>query len=181
MRPRDATCAIRVCVQNESLVVYLNDHIAGSVAALELLEHLRDAYEGQPLERFFADLHREIKADQDVLRNLLGRFEEKESALRKTAAWVTEKFAHWKVKFAGEQVGGLGLVQALEMLVLGIRGKQLLWRALAQADKTVTRDVDLAQLEDRAIVQQKRVEEKRLAAAREAFASAADAAGQPSK
>ena len=156
-------------MHNHSVVVYINDHLAGSVAALELLEHLVDVYKGKPLAPFFSELHRDIKADQDVLRELLDRFKEKESTLRKTAAWLTEKFARSKIKIAGEEVGGLGLVQALEMLVLGIRGKELLWRALGQAGAAPWQDVDLARLEQRAIEQQKRVEEKRLAAAREAF------------
>jgi len=55
------------------------------------------------------------------------------------------------------------------VLALGIRGKQLLWRALAASDWPALQDVDLVRLEQRAIEQQKRVEEKRLVAAREAF------------
>jgi hypothetical protein len=85
------------------------------------------------------------------------------------AAWITEKFARSKVKLAGQGMGGLGLVQALEMLALGIRGKQLLWRALAASDWPALQDVDLADLEQQAIEQQERVEENRLVAAREAF------------
>jgi hypothetical protein len=159
-------------MQRQSLFIYINDHIAGSVAALELIEHMIKSYAGQPLETFFVDLRRDIKSDQEVLKQLLGNAEQKESLFRKLAAWVTEKFARSKIKIAGEQVGGLGLVQAFEMLALGIRGKQLLWRALAASEWPALQDVDLARLEQRAIEQQERVEEKRLAAAREAFKKA---------
>jgi hypothetical protein len=160
-------------VQPKSLVTYINDHLAGSVAAVEMLDHLMKSHAAQPLASFFADLEREIKADQQILKQLLGNARRKESLFRKLAAWVTEKFARAKFKFAGEQVGGLGLVQALEMLALGIRGKELLWRALATSDWPPLRDVDLAKLEHRAVEQQARVEEKRLAAARAAFGSSA--------
>ena len=85
------------------------------------------------------------------------------------AAWITEKFAREKFKIAGEEIGGLGLVQALEMLALGIRGKELLWRALATSNWPPVRNVDLAKLEQRAVEQQHWVEEKRLEAARAAF------------
>jgi hypothetical protein len=157
-------------MQRQPLFVYINDHIAGSVAALELLEHLINAYADHPLASFFVDLEREIKSDQAVLKQLLATAQKKPSFFRKIAAWISEKFARSKVKLAGEEIGGLGLVQALEMLALGIRGKQLLWRALAASAWSGLQTVDLARLEQRAIDQQERVEEKRLAAAREAFA-----------
>lgn len=156
-------------MKNKAITTYLNDHLAGSVAAVELLEHLIKSYSGQPLEAFFIGIHREVKADQDVLRKLLGDAEEKESFLRKMTAWIAEKFARFKFKLASQEFGGLGLVQALETLVLGIRGKQLLWRALATSTWAPLHDINLAQLEQRAIEQEKRVEEKRVAAAREAF------------
>ncbi len=154
-----------------ALFVYINDHIAGSVAALELIDHLISSHADHPLEAFLLDLQREIKADQEVLRELLGDANQHESWFRKLAGWMTEKFARSKIKIAGEQIGGLGLVQALEMLALGIRGKQLLWRALGTSKWPALRNVDLARLEQRAIEQQERVEEKRLAAARKAFTS----------
>jgi hypothetical protein len=63
------------------------------------------------------------------------------------------------------------LLEALEGLALGITGKQLLWRALQSASDTTPqlRGLDYARLEQRAREQRDRVEEKRLAAAREAF------------
>jgi hypothetical protein len=147
---------------------YLNDHLAGAVAALELLDHLIRT-KGQPLENFLVDLKRDIEADVDVLRGLLDSTRAKESIFRKTAGWIAEKFARAKFKAAGEEVGGLGLVQALETIELGIRGKQLLWRALSVSNWPPVRDVDLVQLEKRAVEQQERVEKKRMEVAREAF------------
>ena len=156
-------------MQRQPLFVYINDHVAGSVVALKLIEHLISSYDGQPLESFFVDLEREIKSDQVVLKQLLAVAEQKPSFFRNVAGWISEKFARSKVKFAGQRMGGLGLLQALEILALGIRGKQLLWRALAVSDWLALQDVDLAHLEQRAIEQGERVEEKRLVAAREAF------------
>ena len=156
-------------MQSKSLSVYINDHLAGSVAALEMLEHLMKSCADQPLASFFADLARDIKADQQVLKQLLGATRRKESLFRKAAAWVTEKLARAKFKFAGEQLGGVGLMQALETLALGLRGKELLWRALATSHWPALQAVDLARLQQRAIEQQQRVEEKRLEAACAAF------------
>jgi len=158
-------------MQQRALVVYMNDHIAGSVAALELLDHLIKCCADEPLAAFLSELRRDIRADQEVLKRLLDYEQQSESRFRKLVAWVTEKFARSKFKFAGEQVGGLGLVQALETLALGIRGKELLWRALATSNWAPLQDVDLANLQQRALEQQAQVEQKRLEAARAAFAS----------
>lgn len=155
----------------ELLQTYLNDHLAGSVAALELIEHLTKKFPGSELEAFFADLYTQIKADQQVLRDLLEAFEKDESVIRKTGAWVAEKFARPKFGLEKHDVSGVGLLEALDGLVLGITGKQLLWRSLRAASETwpQLRGLNYAELERRATEQRDRVEEKRIAAAREAF------------
>lgn len=154
---------------NKEITTYLKDHLAGSVAALELIDHLIEVHSGRPLERFFIDLKGDIESDQAALEKLLLDPDHKQSRFRRLAAWVAEKFARSKFKFAGEEFGEAGLVQAFEMLALGIRGKELLWRALATSNWAALQNVDLPQLEQRAMEQQQRVEEKRLEAARAAF------------
>ena len=157
----------------ENLPSYLNDHVAGSVAALELLDHLIKTHAEKPLESFFRELRNDIEADQNVLHEVLRTFEAKESLARKAGAWIAEKLGRTKIKAAGDKTGEIGLMQALEVLVLGITGKQLLWRALAATPETSARlsKFDLGQLEQRAIEQVERVEAKRLDAARAAFRS----------
>ena len=51
-------------MQRQPLFVYIDDHVAGSVAALEMIDDLIRAYNAQPLESFFVDLEREVKSDQ---------------------------------------------------------------------------------------------------------------------
>ena len=154
---------------NDNLAVYLNDHLAGSIAAIELIDDLIKAFENKSLKPFLVDLKSDIEADQKVLEQLIENADESESVARKAAAWISEKAARTKFKIAGEEIGGLGLVQALEMLALGVRGKELLWRALQNCVYRAPSDVDLAKLEQRAVEQQKRLEDKRLEAARAAF------------
>ena len=154
---------------NKNLSVYLNDHLAGSVAALELIDDLIGALKDEPLKQFLATLKRDIEADQKVLEQLIASADESESVMRKTAAWISEKAARTKFKIGGENFGGLGLVQALEMLALGIRGKESLWRTMQNIGYTPPSNVDLVILEQRAIEQQQRVEAKRIEAARAAF------------
>ncbi len=156
----------------ENLSSYLNDHLAGSVGALELLDRLIDAYKGKPLERFFIDLRNEIDADQETLKELIASLGEAESTVRKAGAWVMEKFSRGKIQLSGDGEDEMGLFLALEGLVLGIHGKRSLWRALAVASAEIPslRNRDFVALERRAGEQHDRVEAKRLEFARDVFA-----------
>ena len=58
-------------MSNENLTTYLKDHHAGSVAALELVDHLIETFEGKSLEQFFKNLRKEIDADQERLEKLI--------------------------------------------------------------------------------------------------------------
>ena len=158
-------------INTSHLSVYLNDHLAGSVAALELIDYVAKNFPDTNLEAFCAEMHVEIAADQDVLRDLLLTFDEKESAVRKAGAWVAEKLGRVKLGLRENNVAGTGLLEALEGLTLGVTGKQLLWRALAAAAETLLqlRGPDYGALEKRAVEQRDRFDERRLAAAREAF------------
>jgi len=148
---------------------YLNEHLAGSVGALELLDHWINLYDGKPLAKFFSELRKEIDADQATLQGLMRALGTKESTVRPTAAWVAEKFGQLRFAVAGYEIGGLGLVLVLETLVMGITGKKLLWRALAAANLPGTGNIDFVELEKRAEQQITRVETQRVRAARAAF------------
>ena len=76
-------------MSNEALTTYLSDHVAGSVAAIELLGHLHKLSRGTDRENVLADLHSEIEEDQAVLLELLHSLGAKESRMRKAAAWLT--------------------------------------------------------------------------------------------
>ena len=153
------------------LTNYLNDHLAGSVGALELLDRLIDTYREKPLEHFFRNLREDIEHDQEQLKELMEKLGADESAVRKAGAWLVEKLSRAKIELSEEAEGEVGLLLALEALVLGITGKRSLWRALQSASRTVPElaRLDYAGLENRAIEQCERVEAKRLEVARTAF------------
>ncbi|MEN3370018.1 MAG: hypothetical protein V7609_2161 [Verrucomicrobiota bacterium] len=153
------------------LTTYLNDHHAGSLAALEMVDHLIEMFESKPLGQFFRELRVEIASDRDVLENLIEKIGADESAVKKAGAWVAEKFSRAKIRVNDSADDQLGLLQALEALMLGITGKCALWTALAAASERVPqlRALDYATLERRAIEQRDRVEAKRREVAREVF------------
>jgi hypothetical protein len=150
---------------------YLNDHLAGSIGALELLAHSAKLYRGKPLGAFFADLESEIKADQNTLRDLMRCLGVEESKVRQAGAWAAEKLGLARFVIAGDEPGGLGLVLVLEGLIMGITGKQLLWRALDAANLPKAEGFDFKELQRRAEEQIARIEAERIRAAQRAFAS----------
>jgi hypothetical protein len=157
-----------------NLTEYLNDHLAGSVGALELLDRLVEAYEGKPLERFLRDLRDDIHADQEQLKNLIEKLGATESSVRKAGAWLMEKLSRPKLDLGNESPDEFGLLLAMEAMVIGITGKRSLWRALQAASRNVPElaRLDYAGLEKRAIEQCERVEAKRLEVARTVFEKA---------
>lgn len=147
---------------------YLNDHLAGSVAAIELIDNLISGHPQDRFGKFFRDLRNEIYADQERLRNLIQKVGAKESAVRKAGAWLAEKFGRAKL---GDADDSAELLEALEGLALGITGKKLLWRSLAtiSANFPELQGTDFNALEERAQDQFSRVEDLRIQVVREAF------------
>jgi hypothetical protein len=155
----------------EHLTTYLNDHLAGSVVALELLDNLTSTYSEADLNAFFRQLRTDIAADRDELQELMERLNIGESRTRKATAWMTEKMTELKLRFDDPESGVLRLFESLEALALGIEGKRSLWIALAAtAEKTpALRTLDYERLKHRAQEQRDRVEQLRIETARKAL------------
>jgi hypothetical protein len=155
----------------DNLSTYLKDHLAGSVAALNMIDHLIDTYEEKPLAQFFRDLRGEIAADQADLQWLIEKLDKEHNAIRKAGAWVAEKLSRAKIHPGESPEGQMGLYLAFEGLVLGITGKLVLWRGLEAAvvGAPELRGLDYAELQVRAKEQRDRVEAKRLELAPSVF------------
>ena len=153
-----------------ALDTYLNDHLAGAVLALELLDHLLEL-PPQVDQQQLARLRVGIEQDQKVLRGLIKDLGAKESPLRKAAAWLSEKMGQLKLRVDDPDSGGLVEFETLETLALGIQGKLALWRTLsAVADRNpALSSLDLAELQARARDQFEQMEQLRLQAARRAL------------
>jgi hypothetical protein len=153
---------------HEGLDLYLNDHLAGSVAAIEMVDNVIEHHPEDRFGRFFGDLRKEIYADQETLSDLVRKIGCEESAIRKASAWLAEKFSRAKVGDTGDSIE---LLQAVEGLALGITGKRFLWRSLeaVASNFPALQGTDFGQLEKRAQDQLSRVEDLRMELTREAF------------
>jgi hypothetical protein len=142
----------------KTLITYLNDHLTGSVAAVELLNHLIAGSQDISLKQFLMNLLKEIEEDQRVLRELLKQLGGEESTIRKAGAWILEKIAQLKFPSAEKDDNGFGVFEALEGLALGIAGKCSLWRTLATVNIPDVPPLDYERLRNRATEQLEKVQ-----------------------
>jgi hypothetical protein len=156
---------------NDYLATYLNDHLAGAVAALDLLAYLQAANAGTPVGTFLTELRADVTRDRDELEALMGRLQVSVSRTRQATAWVAQKIAELKLRLDDPAGGPLRLLEGLDALAVGIEGKLALWEALAVAadDAPALQVADYEALAGRAEEQRCRLETVRLQAARTAL------------
>jgi hypothetical protein len=140
----------------DPLTRYLQEHLAGSVAALQLMETLADHERGLPLEQKLRGLHAEVTEEQERLKAILARLEGEESSLKQAAAWLTEKLH---------------------------RGRLALYRALEDVapDEPRLGGYPFAALQARTMLQHAMVEQERMAAVRVAFGGEGGSNGRDSE
>ncbi|HWL64574.1 MAG TPA: hypothetical protein VNP73_01255 [Actinomycetota bacterium] len=159
-------------MQQKLLNIYLNDHLAGAAAGLELAKRCRSNNIGTPLGSFLDGLIADIEADKDELEALMSALDAPTDRLKQAAAWLGEKGG--RLKLNGQITGYSPLSRLIELegLCLGVDGKSSLWRSLMQISGHDARiaTFDLDRLEKRAIEQREELEVHRQEAARTAFA-----------
>jgi hypothetical protein len=159
-------------MSEKHLRIYLQDHLAGATAGLELARRARGANEGSEYGPPLAKVADEIEADRRHLQGIIEDLGFGGDRLKNMAAWGLEKAG--RLKLNGQLTGysPLSRVEELEGLLTGITGKWGLWVSLLEVAPGEPR-LDAALLErlrDRAEAQRATVEELREKAAREAFA-----------
>lgn len=157
---------------DDILRTYLNDHLAGATAAIELLQHLTKYRSGSDAQQRYVQLSQEIEEDRQVLQDILARLGGTESPVRKAAGWLSSKLGQVKMVLDDTGDDQLRVLEALEALSLGIQGKLLLWGAMATAASRVPllQSVDFGRLQQRAHDQFEQVDGERLQVAKVALA-----------
>jgi hypothetical protein len=115
---------------SEALEIYLNDHLAGASAAIQLIERLQSDHAEERHATELARLHNEIEDDIETLRSILDAVESRHHLVKHAAAQVLEQLS--QVKLSKVATGSLELTRLLELetLYLGVHGKRALWRSL---------------------------------------------------
>jgi hypothetical protein len=155
----------------DRLSTYLNDHLAGATAGVDLARRIARDNEGNAYGAEVAEIAGEIAADRDALLEVLERLGVGRDQLRLLAAWGVEKARRvlplpWLL-----DRHALGRLEEIESLILGVTGKLSLWISLSETRGSDPRlaDVDFGELAGRARSQLERLGELRTQAAAETF------------
>ena len=147
----------------EPLHVYLNDHLAGATAGVELVKDAAERHDGE-LGEFFAQLADEISADYNTLTSLMDQLDAHHSGAKEVLAKAGSVVAEGK--FSGESMDDpeFGTFLTLETLSIGVEGKHCMWKALKVVEGSVPElgAVGIDKLIERAQSQRDRLEGKRL-------------------
>jgi hypothetical protein len=156
---------------NPHLATYLNDHLAGAEAGLELVDALQKQ-DDAGLKQLAGDLHTALAADRDELSRIMNAAGIGSSPIRRAVGWLSEKAARLKLAVDDPADGGLRAFELLEALAIGIHGKRALWDALTTIAPTTPalRGADYPRLILRADEQRAAVELHRLRLAATTFA-----------
>lgn len=146
-------------MDNRFVSIYLRDHHAASAGGVALAR--RALGRDHPLA---AQIARDRKALEEVMRQL----EVAPSALKVGFVRIAELLGRLKLNGRVFRRSPLSRVLELEMLVVGIRGKEALWTSLLAADLNV-QGIELDALVESAKEQGRAVEEQRVGAVTSAF------------
>jgi hypothetical protein len=150
----------------ERLAIYLNDHLAGATAGVELARRLRASNEGDPqFGPALAEICAEVEEDRETLKAVMDRLEVGQSKLKPAAAVLGERLG--RLKLNGQLLGysPLSRLDELELLQIGVVGKGRLWRALEHTHADDLSRFELGPLAERATSQLRRLEALHLKAA----------------
>lgn len=152
---------------NDSLITYVQDHLAGARFAIELIEDLRDQEDDAELQEFSRTLLPQVEADRHTLEALLeSSSAEQGSVLKEAASALAQKASRFKLSLSEP----FGRFEAIEILSLGVLGKRALWAALQKvAQPQQLSNLDWSELIRRAEEQHASLEKLRLRLAADAF------------
>jgi hypothetical protein len=154
------------------LGIYLNDHLAGATAGLELFRRAAGSHASTSAGAALTRLTAEVEADRDSLLGIMRALGVPVRQYKVLGGWVAEKAGRFKPNGRLLSRSPLSSVIELEGLHLGVLGKSAgfrLLRSLADADPRLDA-AELDRLVDRAERQAGELEQLRITAAREAFA-----------
>ncbi|WP_433272589.1 hypothetical protein ACQPZA_19875 [Pseudonocardia xinjiangensis] len=158
----------------DRLGTYLNDHVGGANAGVEMARQLEEGVRGEPAAAGLGPIAADVEEDLTTLRGLVEALGVGSNPVKQAAGWIAEKVHRIGVDERVTHSRELTLLLQAESLALGVEGKLALWLSLLEVAPAYPQlaTVDLPALADRARDQRRRLETVRLGAARAAFASA---------
>jgi hypothetical protein len=141
------------------LGIYLRDHYAASAGGVALARRVLGP--SHPLAE-------QIASDRTTLENIMSQLGIAPSATKVALVRVAERLGRLKLNGRLFRHSPLSRVVELEVLLVGIRGKEALWTALISVRRSLD-GIDLDALVESAQAQARQVEKLRLSAVTRAF------------
>jgi hypothetical protein len=154
------------------LAIYLSDHYAASIGAVQLARRAAGSNRGTRCGEVLAALADEIEEDRQSLELIMQRLDVRPDRAKAAIAWSAEKLGRLKLNGQVRGYSPLSRLEELEILALGVEGKLAMWQALERASSHGIPEAELERLIKRARSQRDRLERQRLDAAAEALAEA---------
>jgi hypothetical protein len=156
---------------SQPMAIYLNDHLAGATAGVELARRAAGSNQSSAYGHGLSELAEEIEHDREALADVMRRLGFSRDPVKVAAAWGVEKAGRFKLNGSLFRYSPLSRLEELELLLLGVEGKLALWRSLRRtlAGDDRLRGVDFEDLIRRGQSQRRRLERLRVSAADEAL------------
>lgn len=157
--------------QTQLLAIYLNDHLTGATAGVELARRVRRSFRNNPDEPTMVRIAAEIDEDRATLVRLMRGLGLDVSRIKPLLGWFAEKLGRAKLNGRLLSRSPLSSLVELEAMRLGVEGKAAAWRTLHTiCDHEPALDPnELQQLIDKAERQIEELESLRKSAATSVF------------
>jgi hypothetical protein len=155
----------------DRLSIYLNDHLLGATAGLELFRRTARSFSDPSVRAVLADLTDQVAEDREALKDIMSALGVPQRHYKMLAGGIAERIGRLKLNGSLLRRSPLSDLVELEMLYIGVTGKVACWEALLQiAPGNSALDADRLQtLVGRGNDQTTRLQELREAAARRAL------------
>lgn len=168
-------------MKNHLLAIYLNDHLAGSMAGLELLRRCLRSNARSPLGNTLRNIEAELREDRAQLRRALHALQITPKWSMEALGWMAEKLGRLKPNGHLVTYSPLSRLVELEGLLIGVQGKLAMWSVLGRLaiSDSRLREIDFDKLKDTAKQQVQLLEAHRVKAAHVAFQPSAPFLEEP--
>lgn len=122
------------------LRIYLNDHLAGSVAGLNRMRRTARTLARTPVGGELDAVADEIEGEQSELRAIIGGLGMPESRPKQVATWAGEKVARLKGNGRFGRHSPMTPLLEVEMLRSAVMGKRGLWQTLSDLAPSIGLD-----------------------------------------
>jgi hypothetical protein len=155
----------------DRLSIYLNDHLAGATAGVNLARRAAASNRSTSYAEALATLAEEIAEDRAALVQIMERLSVGHDRLKLALGWGAERAGRLKLNGTILSYSPLSRLEELEGLALGVNAKLALWETLRRTHGADPRlkGIDLDDLIERALSQRRRLQRQHEKAAAEAF------------